>query len=464
MRKSERGRGGKAVAGALALAVVAVLMSASSASAATFSNVCLNTASTDPNTAATALPVDMTANSPATVAPGDPVTLSNIDQTLTVPATIFVTGYNLGLVLPGQPPAVTPTEAVIDATAQTDVAATNTAEGVQTTNLAAGTVTTTITDPDGTRATGDETATPGALSVTYADLNWTAGGSAGTIDFREDTVSPISAGTETGALIAKAIIFPGVLTVTFACSPGSVSPNPGPAANIVYDDPAVAFASTEIVEAVNQPPVANAGADQTVASEQAGVTLDGSGSTDPDGDPITYSWTQTSGPAVTLSGADTATPSFDAPVGPATLEFQLEVCDAEPLCDTDTVVVNVSAPVIQVVDAGAELIVNGPTRSAATKKGFVVRVTNLGTGPITIDPAIDTSAEVTVNGAPAGSVELKSTNSKTLDPGARTRFRYQWNLEGSAAPGDTVVYSGTVSVADDADPGNDTDSATATAR
>jgi len=116
------------------------------------------------------------------------------------------------------------------------------------------------------------------------------------------------------------------------------------------------------------------------------------------------------------------------------------------------------------IDATAELILNGPTRSAATKKGFVVRVTNLGMGPITIDPATDTSAVVTVNGSPAGSVELKSTNSKTLGPGARTRFRYQWNLEGSLLPGDTVVYSGTVSLADDADPGNNTDSATATAR
>ena len=207
----------------------------------------------------------------------------------------------------------------------------------------------------------DETATPGVLAVSYADLNWTAGGSAGTIDFREDTVSPISAGTETGGLIAKAIIFPGVLTVTFACSPGSVDPNPGPAANIVYDDPAVAFASTEIA-AANNPPVANAGADQTVDSEQAGVSLDGSGSSDPDGDPITYSWTQTSGPAVTLSGADTATPSFDAPVGPATLEFELEVCDEEPLCDTDTVVVNVNEPVVEnqppVADAGADQTVD----------------------------------------------------------------------------------------------------------
>ena len=349
----------KTIVGTLALAVVAVLMSASSASAVTFPNVCLNTASTDPNTAATQLPVEMTANAPASVAPGDPVTLSNIDQTLTVPATIFVTGYNLGLVLPGQTlqPGV-PTEAVINATAQTDIEATNTVEGLKTTNLASGSVTTTITDGDGVRATGDESGTPGVLAVSYADLNWTAGGSAGTIDFREDTVQPINAGTQAGALIAKAIIFPGILEVTFACSPATVSPNPGPAANIAYDDPAVAFASTEIA-AGNTAPIADAGDDQTVDSEQAGVSLDGSGSTDPDGDPITYSWTQTSGPAVSLSGADTATPSFDAPVGPATLEFELTVDDGEA-SDTDTVVVNVDAApnTAPIADAGDDQTVD----------------------------------------------------------------------------------------------------------
>jgi large repetitive protein len=41
------------------------------------------------------------------------------------------------------------------------------------------------------------------------------------------------------------------------------------------------------------------------------------------GDPLTFAWTQSSGPAVTLTGADTATPSFTAPTGPATLTFDL---------------------------------------------------------------------------------------------------------------------------------------------
>jgi hypothetical protein len=95
--------------------------------------------------------------------------------------------------------------------------------------------------------------------------------------------------------------------------------------------------------ASNHPPVAEAGPDQTVNSG-AGVTLDGSGSADPDGDPVTYLWTQTSGPSVTLSGPSTATPSFTAPAASAMLTFQLQVCDTHSACSTDSVAINVRAP------------------------------------------------------------------------------------------------------------------------
>ena len=77
----------------------------------------------------------------------------------------------------------------------------------------------------------------------------------------------------------------------------------------------------------NNPPVADAGPDQTV-EEGERVTLDGTGSSDPDGDPITYSWTQTGGTHVTLSSADIANPAFRAPDdGGVEVTFQLTVSD-----------------------------------------------------------------------------------------------------------------------------------------
>ena len=93
----------------------------------------------------------------------------------------------------------------------------------------------------------------------------------------------------------------------------------------------------------NRPPVADAGPDQAVQPLTL-VTLDGGGSTDPDGDlPLTYAWTQTGGPAVTLSDPAGVAPTFAAPDAAAVLTFALAVTDSRALADPtpDTVAVSV---------------------------------------------------------------------------------------------------------------------------
>ncbi len=92
----------------------------------------------------------------------------------------------------------------------------------------------------------------------------------------------------------------------------------------------------------NLPPTANAGADQTVATG-ALVTLSGSGS-DPDGGPgpLTFAWSQVSGPSATINNANQAV----ATVTPGTAGayvFRLTVSDGAASA-TDDVTVTASSP------------------------------------------------------------------------------------------------------------------------
>jgi hypothetical protein len=97
--------------------------------------------------------------------------------------------------------------------------------------------------------------------------------------------------------------------------------------------------SDTITVTVNAIPVADAGTDLAV-SAGAAVSLAGS-ATDADGSIASYSWTQTSGPAVTLANAASPTATFTAPSATATLTFELTATDDRGAAHVDTVVVSV---------------------------------------------------------------------------------------------------------------------------
>ena len=107
-------------------------------------------------------------------------------------------------------------------------------------------------------------------------------------------------------------------------------------------------ATDVIVLPVNTPPIADAGTDQSV-DEQSPVTLSGSGS-DSDGTVVSYSWAQTTGDAVTLTSANSASTSFNSPTSTneLTLTFQLTVTDNEGATVTD----NVDVMVLPVIEDG----------------------------------------------------------------------------------------------------------------
>jgi len=257
---------------------------------------------------------------------------------------------------------------------------------------------------------------------------------------------------------------------------------------LVVSDGVATSAPDEVeIDTRNTAPVAHAGSDAHVALGET-VTLDGSGSTDVDGDTLTFSWSFTSvpaGSAAALSSPSSVTPQFSVD-RPGTYVAQLIVSDGVATSVADTVVVTTrnSAPVaragadvaavaqqrvpldgsassdpegspltfawaLTVVPPGSRAVLQNPASSApffvADRNGLYVAQLVVSDGELSSDPdtvSISTTNTVPVAAAgpdqldvPSGSlVALNGTSSSDADGHALT---YRWALvarpAGSAA-------------------------------
>ena len=112
---------------------------------------------------------------------------------------------------------------------------------------------------------------------------------------------------------------------------------------VVHDGTTFSLADVVEISTENSAPVADAGPDQS-ASVNGTVTLDGSGSYDPDGDFFGYTWSLTSvpaGSAATLSSTTAEMPTFVVDI-PGLYVVQLIVFDGFALSDPDTVTIDSS--------------------------------------------------------------------------------------------------------------------------
>jgi uncharacterized protein YkwD len=143
----------------------------------------------------------------------------------------------------------------------------------------------------------------------------------------------------------------------------------------------------------NQRPSATITATQQVTSGET-VTLDGSGSSDPDGDTLSFSWSQTLGTSISLGDVANTTLNFIAPsVEQVTsFSFQLLVNDGE-LTDTAFITITVSP----MLDTSPPAIVSSVPQADATDVSVSTTITVDFNEPLLVSSIDNQSLQLTVN-------------------------------------------------------------------
>ncbi len=145
--------------------------------------------------------------------------------------------------------------------------------------------------------------------------------------------------------------------------------------------------TTVNIKDVNRAPTAAITGNTTVKAKET-ASLSGSTSSDPDGDTLTYAWSQTSGPPVTLNGATSANVSFTAPDNSGNIGIELTVTDPKAASASASTTINVNKssggctstsgsplPLLALLALG---VVSGP---AAARRNGRTKVTDCAPSP-----------------------------------------------------------------------------------
>ena len=228
------------------------------------------------------------------------------------------------------------------------------------------------------------------LTVTAAKLNAVPVANAGTnqnvtaatlttLDGTASTDADLDGLSYTWSLISKPSSSNATLSSTTSPKPTFTPDVAGTyvASLVVSDgkDRSLTAVVTVIASGANSAPVANAGTAQSV-STAAVVTLNGTGSTDANGDTLTYRWTLTSKPTsstAALSSATVASPTFTADLA-GSYVASLVVNDSKvDSSNTSTVTVTASA-------ANSAPVANAGPVQTVSRTGGTVTVTLTGAG------------------------------------------------------------------------------------
>jgi streptogramin lyase len=193
------------------------------------------------------------------------------------------------------------------------------------------------------------------------------------------------------------------------------------------------------LRAANDPPIADAGG--PYAAEEGDTTqLGGSGSSDPDGDTLTYAWDldddgtyETAGESPDFSAAELA--AGDYPI-------ELQVCDPSGACDTNSTVVTVTRTELSrdrstIAFGSRDVDDDGPVTEQAT-------VTNSGTATVTLTGVtlVGTGVAHFVRLTTQGT-DCAATTELTIGQTCKLRIRFE--------PTSTGASSATLTVTSNAD-------------